>query len=206
MCCDQVRLLDDCGWGSWILFKWHKGSVPKWNSTLSSKPMIEHNVTKARKSFFAYGSIGVYQGAISPLSCHSPIKTCHANPPLWMWKLVPLWQFNEGSELFSWWALQKSVEVAKMVFQHCLNDCYGLSISGSTLFDQETLFPTLDHRLIWHSQFKNSSSPFKWHWVCLICECLQLEEHLKTNFWTHSLLISSCNPESGEEDGIYETN
>ena len=87
-----------------------------------------------------------------------------------------------------------------MVFQHCLNDCYGLSISGSTLFDQETLFPTLDHRLIWHSQFKNSSSPFKWHWVCLIRECLQLEEHLKTNFWTHSLLISSCNPESGEED------
>ena len=34
------------------------------SSTLSSKPMIEHNVTTARKSFFAYGSIGVYQGAI----------------------------------------------------------------------------------------------------------------------------------------------
>jgi len=28
-----------------------------------------------------------------------------------------------------WSALQKSVEVAEMVFQHCLNDCYGLSIS-----------------------------------------------------------------------------
>ena len=96
------------------------------NSTLSSKPMIEHNVTKARKSFFAYGSIGVYQGAISPLSCRSLIETCHANPSLWMWELVPLWQFIEGSELFSWWALQESIEVAKMVFQHCLNDCYGL--------------------------------------------------------------------------------
>ena len=35
--------------------------------------------------------------------------------------------------------------------------------------------------------------------VCLIRECLELEEHLNTNF-THSLLISSSNPESGEED------
>ena len=47
-----------------------------WSSTLSSKPMIEHNVTKARKSFFAYDSIGVYQGAISPLSCRSLVETC----------------------------------------------------------------------------------------------------------------------------------
>ena len=47
-----------------------------WSSTLSSKPMIEHNVTKARKSYFAFGSIGVYQGAISPLSCRSLVETC----------------------------------------------------------------------------------------------------------------------------------
>ena len=41
-----------------------------WDSTLLSKPMIEHIVLKARK---AYGSIGVYQG---PLSCLSLIETC----------------------------------------------------------------------------------------------------------------------------------
>ena len=35
--------------------------------------------------------------------------------------------------------------------------------------------------------------------VCLIRECVELEEHLNTNF-THSLLISSSNPESGEVD------
>ena len=48
-------------------------------TALSSKPMVEHSVTKARKSFFAYGSIGVYQGAIllyhvtldRDVSCHS---------------------------------------------------------------------------------------------------------------------------------------
>ena len=47
-----------------------------WDSTLSSKPMIEHNVTKARKAFFAYGSVGAFQGAISPLSCRSLVETC----------------------------------------------------------------------------------------------------------------------------------
>jgi len=35
--------------------------------------------------------------------------------------------------------------------------------------------------------------------ICLIRECLELEEHLNTNF-RHSLLIFSSNPESGEED------
>ena len=34
--------------------------------------------------------------------------------------------------------------------------------------------------------------------VCLIRECLELEEHLNTNF-THSLLISSSNSESDKE-------
>ena len=38
--------------------------------------MIEHNVIKAKKAFFSYGSIGVYQGAISPLSCRSLFETC----------------------------------------------------------------------------------------------------------------------------------
>ena len=47
-----------------------------WDSTVSSKPTIEHNVVKARKVFFGYGSIGAYQGAISPLSCRSLIETC----------------------------------------------------------------------------------------------------------------------------------
>ena len=38
--------------------------------------MIEHNITKAKRSFFAYGSIGTHEGTISPLSCRSVIETC----------------------------------------------------------------------------------------------------------------------------------
>ena len=44
---------------------------------MRSESMIEHNIIiKARKAFFAYGSIGVYQGAISPPSCRSVVETC----------------------------------------------------------------------------------------------------------------------------------
>ena len=49
-------------------------SVWAMSGTAHSHPspcMIEHNITKARRSFFSYGSIGAYQGNISPL-CVAP--------------------------------------------------------------------------------------------------------------------------------------
>ena len=45
-----------------------------WNHDLSAKPSIEY--IKARKSFFAYGSMGVFQGDLSPLSGRSVVETC----------------------------------------------------------------------------------------------------------------------------------
>ena len=47
-----------------------------WNHDLSAKPSIEYNIMKARKSFFAYGSMGVFQGDHSPLSGRSVEETC----------------------------------------------------------------------------------------------------------------------------------
>ena len=47
-----------------------------WNHNLSAKPSIEHNVLKARKSFFAYGSMGLFKGDLSPLSGRSMVETC----------------------------------------------------------------------------------------------------------------------------------
>ena len=38
-------------------------------------PAVE-NIKKAQRTFFHYGSIGVFQGDLSPLSCHSVLKTC----------------------------------------------------------------------------------------------------------------------------------
>ena len=47
-----------------------------WHHDLSAKPSIDHNILKARKSFFAYGSMGVFQGDLSPLSGRSVVDTC----------------------------------------------------------------------------------------------------------------------------------
>ena len=48
-----------------------------WHHDLSAKPSIDHNILKARKSFFAYGSMGVFQGDLSPLSGRSVVDTCY---------------------------------------------------------------------------------------------------------------------------------
>ena len=47
-----------------------------WNHNLSAKPSIEHNILKAKKSFFAYGSMGLFKGDLSPLSGRSMVETC----------------------------------------------------------------------------------------------------------------------------------
>ena len=172
-----------------------------WSSTLSSKPMIEHNVTKARKSFFAYSSIGVYQGAISPLSCRSLVETC----------VMPILLY--GCE--NWSLCYSSLEIlnsflgelckrilrlpkwysntASMIVMDCLSaearcltrkPCFlrRITDSSSDTLSLQTLFALSD----------DIES------VCLIRECLELEEHLNTNF-THPLLISSSDSESDKE-------
>ena len=48
----------------------------QWNHDLSAKPSVEHNILKARRSFFAYGSMGVFQSNLSPLSGRSVVETC----------------------------------------------------------------------------------------------------------------------------------
>ena len=37
---------------------------------------ITKNIKKARRAFFAYGSIGAFQGDLSPLSSRSVVETC----------------------------------------------------------------------------------------------------------------------------------
>lgn len=105
---------------------------------------------------------GIPRHHLSPLVLLCDRDLCYANPFLWMWVLVSLWQLIESSKSLPWWALQEGV-----VFRHCLNDCYGLSISWSTLLNQKTLIPTSDHKLFQHSQFTNSCSSLGWHWVWL---------------------------------------
>ena len=163
--------------------------------------MIEHNVTKARKSFFAYGSIGVYQGAISPLSCHSLVETCVMPILLYgceNWLLcysslkilnsflaelckrvlrLPKWYSNTASMIvMDCLSAKARCLTRKLCFLRRITDSSSDTLSSQTLF---ALSDDIES-------------------VCLIRECLELEEHLNTNF-THPLLISSSDSESDKE-------
>ena len=69
----------------------------QWNHDLSAKPSVEYNVSKARKSFFAYGSMGLFQGDLSPLSGRSMVDTC----------ILPILMY--GAE--NWCLSQNSIQV-----------------------------------------------------------------------------------------------
>ena len=160
--------------------------------------MIEHNVTKARKSFFAYGSIGVYQGAISPLSCRSLVETfvlqillygcenwslCDSSLQIlnsFLGKLckrvlrLPKWYSNTASMIvMDCLSDEARCLTRKLCFLCRITDCSSDTLSSQTLF-------ALSDDIVS---------------VCLNRECLELEEH----FSTHSLLISSSNSESEKE-------
>ena len=47
-----------------------------WRGDLLATKSVDENIAKARRAFFHYGSIGVFQGELSPLSSRSVIETC----------------------------------------------------------------------------------------------------------------------------------
>ena len=56
-----------------------------WDSNLSPAKSIEENISKARRTFFALGSIGAYQGTLNPLSGRSLFST-------FILPILSLWQ------------------------------------------------------------------------------------------------------------------
>ena len=47
-----------------------------WRGDQMATRAVEENVKKARRSFFLYGGIGVFQGDLSPLSSRSVVEVC----------------------------------------------------------------------------------------------------------------------------------
>ena len=47
-----------------------------WKGDLVAAKSVEENIVKARRAFFLYGSIGAFQGDISPLSSRSVLESC----------------------------------------------------------------------------------------------------------------------------------
>ena len=46
-----------------------------WRDLLATR-CVDENIKKARRAFFNFGSIGVFQGSLNPLSSASVIETC----------------------------------------------------------------------------------------------------------------------------------
>ena len=47
-----------------------------WKGDLLATRSVDENIKKARRAFFHYGSIGVFQGDICPLSSKSVLECC----------------------------------------------------------------------------------------------------------------------------------
>ncbi len=47
-----------------------------WKGDLLATSAVEENIRKARRAFFHYGSIGAFQGDLSPLSSRHVLETC----------------------------------------------------------------------------------------------------------------------------------
>ena len=47
-----------------------------WQSNLSASKSINENIKKARKAYFALGSLGAFNGDLNPLSSRSIFETC----------------------------------------------------------------------------------------------------------------------------------
>ena len=51
----------------------------RWRLDLSSLPMIQDRIQRARKAFFQFGSVYAFQDKLSPISSCSIVETCIAN-------------------------------------------------------------------------------------------------------------------------------
>ena len=64
-----------------------------WSKDLVALKCVDENIKKARKAFFGYGSLGVFQGSLNPLSSASVIDCCVLSVLLYgaeNWILTPV--------------------------------------------------------------------------------------------------------------------
>ena len=145
--------------------------------------MIEHSIAKARRSFFAYGSIGAYQGAISLLSCRPLTETCVM--PVLLYG-CECWSLCDSSlkalNSFLGELCKRALSVPKW---------YSNTASMIVMDCQSAEACCLTRKLCFLRRITNSSNTFSSQTlvallddiesVCLIQECLELEEHLSMN-------------------------
>ena len=110
---------------------WWKGDLP---ATWS----VEENVWKARRTFFHYGSIGAFQGDLSPLSSGSVLEMYALE---WLQELVDdACTSGEGGVLPGRVGKERT-EVAEASLKYCCQSGYGDAINEEPDFGEKVRVP-----------------------------------------------------------------
>ena len=175
-----------------------------WKGDLLATKCVEENIKKARRCFFHYGSIGVFQGDICPLSSRSVLETCVMPVLLYgcenwimteaLWEKLEAFQGELVKRILKWpkhhsnTAAATALEVPTMrcrVLIRKLSFLQHVVKSNSTCLSGTALLALSD----------DTAS------LCLVRECKELEEVFGTHF-THDIIRADAPPLREVKDAI----
>ena len=161
---------------------------------------VEENIRRARKSFFHYGSLGAFQGDLSPLSTRSIIETC----------VMPILLFGSENWIVSGGILEQLESFLGELAKRALKwPRHFSNTAAMTVLDLESVTSRIVVRKLgflkrqlavgavgvaavaMRSLLDDPNS------LCLVDECRELEEHFGTNY-TDNIL------EGGDEVSMQE--
>ena len=171
----------------------------KWHHDLSAKPSIDYNILKARKSFFAYGSMGLFQGQLSPVSGKSVVDTCILPVLLYgaeNWCLTP-----NSIQMLNSFLGELSKRLLKLPQWYCNTPAsivVGLRTARALCLVRKLKFldkitalensDTLSAQTLLSLSLSDDISS-----ICLVHECRELEQYFGTDF---SFANPGCWPSS----------
>ena len=160
-----------------------------WKQNLSSLPMIEDRIQKARKAYFQFGSIYAFQGSLSPVSTSSIVQWC----------VLPILLYGVENWIMSDESIEKlerfQGEMAKRILQ--LPKWYSNKVACTALGwnSIHSLCTIRKLRFLLRAKTNEESICYRTfsalvddiEGLCLVRECRELEERYKSNFTTQVL-------------------
>ena len=173
-----------------------------WSHDLSALTSIEGNIIKARRSFFNYGGMGVFQGYLSPLSGREVVVTC-IFPVLFYgcenWCLTNRWLQLLDSflgelckrllRLPTWYSNTPAMVICGLQSARCICTCRKLSFLCKVVSEDRNC-------PISHDTFKALTDDVES--ICLVRECKELESYFGTGY-TSSIMVDATTCPSHRE-------
>ena len=160
-----------------------------WKQNLSSLPMIEDRIQKARKAYFQFGSIYAFQGSLSPVSTCSIVQWC----------VLPILLYGVENWIMSDESIKKlecfQGEIAKRILQ--MPKWYSNKVACTALGwnSIHSLCTIRKLRFLLRAKTNEESICYRTfsamvdniEGLCLVRECREMEQRYKSNFTTQIL-------------------